>query len=99
MGDDMTIFRQRDHALYWLVRLFIAQDREGWEEGPTEEEVREKVLSALDNTCIGPYLFPDSLREFLADQETHGDLTQVGLIGDIEELKRRTDNHFTGGES
>lgn len=91
----MTIYRQRDHALYWLARLFIAGNREGWEESPTEEEVREKVLSFLDNACIGPYLYPNSLQEFLADQETHGDLIQIGVIGDIEELKRRVDSPFT----
>ena len=90
----MDTERERNHALYWLARLFLAKDREGGEEGLTEEEVKEHVLSVLDNACIGPYIFPLSLRDFLVNQEAQGHLHDVGVIGDIEEMKRKVDTPF-----
>lgn len=79
----------RQHAIYWLAKLFCVGDREGWEDGETEEEIRASVLKVLDNAHIGPYTYPTSLANFLRATEERSTkrilLIDVGNIGDWSE--------------
>lgn len=43
-----------DLAHYHLLRLYLVQWRQGWEDGPTEEEVREEVSNYLANVDLDP---------------------------------------------
>lgn len=84
------------HAIYWLAKLFCVGDREGWEEGETEEEIRASVLKVLDNAHIGPYIYPTSLANFLEATEervrhSRSLLMDVGNIGDWREALQRNE--------
>lgn len=41
-------------AVYWLIRTYIAYSREGWEEGPTMNEIHEKICDFLANRKLQP---------------------------------------------
>lgn len=44
--------RERDLAVYWLVRWQLAQQREGWEQGPTSKDVADKITDFLFNRQV-----------------------------------------------
>jgi hypothetical protein len=65
-----------ENALYWLYKLFTAKRREGWEEGPSEDEVMDDVLCFLANAGIDPGIVPREKiqKEFLDRVEKRGNL-------------------------
>ena len=60
-----SAYLERNKAIYWLLRLFMAINREGWEEGETESKVRDNVLSFLANLGVDPYINKDVVKDFL----------------------------------
>lgn len=63
--------RESSLATYWLLRLKLAQQREGWEEGPTTEEVMEQITSFLFNREFDPGVesHRENIAEFIAEIE------------------------------
>lgn len=56
-------------AFYWLLKLLRAIDRKGWEEGPTEDEVRNDINCFLMNHGYDEVLWPGIQDEFFATRE------------------------------
>ena len=85
--------RDTENTLYWLLRLFIAVNREGWEEGPSEAEVQNNVRDFLANAGLDPYTHEDAARRFLAVVEQRkGQFsfsTDMGGWADVLSLRSR----------
>ena len=54
--------KKEEDLLYWLLTLFLAHNREGWEEGETEQEVRDHVLDVLANYGVDPHINQDAVK-------------------------------------
>ncbi len=54
-------------AVYWLIKAYIAYGREGWEEGPTIDEVMSNICDFLANRELQPGFEDDleNVEEFL----------------------------------
>ena len=48
-----------EEAMYLLLALYRSIGREGWEPGPTEDEVRTRVLHWLQNVGLNPFYEPE----------------------------------------
>ncbi len=45
---------EKEILLYWLLQLFLADRREGWEEGMSDSEIVEGVGHVLHNFGMNP---------------------------------------------
>lgn len=65
--------QETENALYWLLQLFTVANREGWEDGPTEIEIRDNVKDFLANAGLCPYSHEPAVKRFFADVEKRGE--------------------------
>lgn len=58
-------------AISWLIKIYIACGRKGWEEGPTEGEVMDNILSFLGNRDLIPKTeeYADNVKKLLSEVE------------------------------
>lgn len=63
--------RERDLLRYWLLRLFLAANREGWEDGPSEAETRSAIADVLANHDADPHNPKEAEAVLAAGAEYH----------------------------
>ncbi len=58
--------RNEEKLLYWLLRAYTARCRQGWEEGPTFDEVFQNINHVLANHGVSSH--EDEPKMFAAGQ-------------------------------